>query len=836
MFLVQLNDWLIYILFAAIILTIWHQEYIDAAIISFVIIINAVLGVVQEYRAGKAVEILRNMTAPQAIVRRDGKTLEISAQDVTIGDIVLLDAGRIVPADIRLIESQELQIEESALTGESVPTKKNANEIFSDPKTTIGDQKNMAFMSTVVTAGRGVGVVVNIGLSTEMGHIANILENEESVQTPLEKNLEQLGKTLGKMAIAICLVIFVVGYFQNRDLNEIFLLSVSLAVASIPEGLAAIVAVVLSIGVTKMSKKNAIVKRLVAVETLGSVNIICSDKTGTLTQNKMTVVEFFVNANSTRVAIDMPKNPELMRLSEGMTLCSDATYDDGISTGDPTEVALLVFSDELGINRKKLAENFTRIGEAPFDSDRKMMSVLLQNNSQKSEKIIYTKGAVDNILDISTHILENGEIRELTDEKRKMYLRAMSAMSDKALRTLGLAYRVLSENFSENISATEMEKNLIFVGLLGMIDPPREEVKNSIQVAKNAGITPVMITGDYPNTAFAIAQDLSIANNISEVITGREIDVMRQEEFTQKVLQYKIFARVSPEHKVRIVRALRSHGNIVSMTGDGVNDAPSLNAADIGVAMGITGTDVAKGAADMILLDDNFTTIVQAVEQGRNIYANIKKSVTFLLSCNLGEVIAMFFVLVIGWQSPLLAIQLLWINLVTDSLPAVALGMDRGEKDIMNEKPRNPKDGFFANGAGARTIFFGILVGLATIVAFYLGFAMYGAPIGGDNFATAEARTMAFITLVFAQLFFALSIRSEHESMISRETFSNFYLIGAVALGIILQILIVSIPVLAQIFKLTAIPTSTWLLVTALALVPAIINEIRKFFKTKKSS
>ena len=831
MFLAQLNDWLIYILFAAIILTIWHQEYIDAAIISFVIIINAVLGVAQEYRAGKAVEILRNMTAPQAIVRRDGKTLEISAKEVTVGDIILLDAGRIVPADIRLIESQELQIEESALTGESVPTKKKANEIFSDPKTTIGDQKNMAFMSTVVTAGRGVGVVVNIGLSTEMGHIANILENEESVQTPLEKNLEQLGKTLGKMAIAICLVIFVVGYFQNRDLNEIFLLSVSLAVASIPEGLAAIVAVVLSIGVTKMSKKNAIVKRLVAVETLGSVNIICSDKTGTLTQNKMTVVEFFVNANSTRVAIDIPKNPELMRLSEGMTLCSDATYDDGISTGDPTEVALLVFSDELGINRKKLAENFTRIGEAPFDSDRKMMSVLLQNNSQKSEKIIYTKGAVDNILDISTHILENGEIRELTDEKRKMYLRAMSAMSDKALRTLGLAYRVLSENFSENISATEMEKNLIFVGLLGMIDPPREEVKNSIQVAKNAGITPVMITGDYPNTAFAIAQDLNIANNISEVITGREIDAM-----SQKVLQYKIFARVSPEHKVRIVRALRSHGNIVSMTGDGVNDAPSLNAADIGVAMGITGTDVAKGAADMILLDDNFTTIVQAVEQGRNIYANIKKSVIFLLSCNLGEVIAMFFVLVIGWQSPLLAIQLLWINLVTDSLPAIALGMDQGEKDIMDEKPRNPKDGFFANGAGARTIFFGILMGLATIAAFYLGFAMHGAPIGGNNFATAEARTMAFITLVFAQLFFALSIRSEHESMISRETFSNFYLIGAVALGIILQILIVSIPVLAQIFKLTAIPTSTWLLVTALSLVPAILNEIRKFFKTKKSS
>ena len=736
----------------------------------------------------------------------------------------MLDAGRIVPADIRLIESQELQIEESALTGESVPTKKNANEIFSDPKTTIGDQKNMAFMSTVVTAGRGVGVVVNIGLSTQMGHIANILENEESVQTPLEKNLEQLGKTLGKMAIAICLVIFVVGYFQNRDLNEIFLLSVSLAVASIPEGLAAIVAVVLSIGVTQMSKKNAIVKRLVAVETLGSVNIICSDKTGTLTQNKMTVVEFFVNSKSTRVTLDMLKNPELMRLSEGMTLCSDATYENGVATGDPTEVALLVFSDEIGINR-----------EAPFDSDRKMMSVLLQNNSQKSEKIIYTKGAVDNILEISTHILENGEIVELTDSKRKMYLSAMSAMSDKALRTLGLAYKMISDN-SEKISAQEMEKNLIFVGLLGMIDPPREEVKNSIQIAKNAGITPVMITGDYPNTAFAIAQDLGIANNISEAITGREIDAMTQEEFTQKVLQYKIFARVSPEHKVRIVRALRSHGNIVSMTGDGVNDAPSLNAADIGVAMGITGTDVAKGAADMILLDDNFTTIVQAVEQGRNIYANIKKSIIFLLSCNLGEVIAMFFVLLIGWQSPLLAIQLLWINLVTDSLPAVALGMDRGEKDIMDEKPRNPKDGFFANGAGARTIFFGILVGLATIVAFYLGFAMHGAPIGGDNFATAEARTMAFITLVFAQLFFALSIRSEHENMISRETFANVYLIGAVLLGIILQILIVSIPALAEIFKLTALPLTTWLIVTGIALVPAILNEIRKFFKTKKSS
>lgn len=831
MFIEQLHDWLIYILFAAIVVTASMGHFTDAIIISLVIVVNAVLGVAQEYKAGKAVEALRNMTSPMAIVRRGGKPQEISSKEIVVGDVILLDAGRIIPADIRLVESQELQIEESALTGESVPSKKDASKIF-DEKTGIGDRRNMAYMSTVVTNGRGVGIVTAIGADTEVGHIANILQTEETVQTPLEKRLEHLGKTLGKLAIGICLLIFVVGYFQGRDLAEIFLIAVSLAVASIPEGLAAIVAVVLSIGVTQMSKQNAIVKRLTAVETLGSVNIICSDKTGTLTQNKMTVVETFVNGKSEKIAVDMKKSAELEKLSAGMTLCSDATYHDGVATGDPTEVALLLLSDEIGVNREKLEKNFSRISEYPFDSDRKLMSVLVNDGK---EKTVYTKGAVDNILNISTHILENGEIREIDEKTKKIYTEAMQAMSDKALRTLGLAYKIVSEK----ISTEEMEKNLIFVGIVGMIDPPRTEVKASIETAKNAGITPIMITGDYPNTAFAIALELGIATNISEAVTGKEIDEMSEEEFTKKVLQYKIFARVSPEHKVRIVRALRSYGNIVSMTGDGVNDAPSLNAADIGVAMGITGTDVAKGAADMILLDDNFTTIVRAVEQGRNIYYNIKKAIMFLLSCNLGEVVVMFIVILIGAQTPLLAIQLLWINLVTDSFPAVALGMDKGEKGIMNEKPRSPNESFFSNGAGKRTILFGVLVGLATILSFYLGYVLEGNVASMFGTASEDTvhdlpRTMAFITLVFAQMFFALSIRSEYESIFSKNTFSNWYLIGAVGLGMILQVMLVNIPVLANIFHLTPMDGQKWLIVIGIAFLPALINEIRKFFMNRK--
>lgn len=828
MFAEQINDWLIYILLVAAILTASMGHPTDSVIILLVVIINATLGVVQESKANKAVEALKNMSSPTSLVRRDGKVTEIASKDVVVGDILLLDAGRIIAADVRLIESQELQIEESALTGESVPSKKDANKIL-DEKAGIGDRKNMAFMSTVVTNGRAEGVVVATGGNTEVGHIAHILDSEETPATPLEIRLEHLGKTLGKIAIVVCIIMAIVSYINTKNWQESAINAVALAVASIPEGLAAIVAVVLSIGVTKMSKQNAIIKRLPAVETLGSVNVICSDKTGTLTQNKMTIVEIFTMDGAKKITEKTENNftESEKLLAKGMFIDSDATLENGVSTGDPTEVALLVLADKLGFDRKKIAKNSSRIAEFPFDSDRKLMSVQIEEDSIKT---VYTKGAIDNILEISTHILKNGKVEKISENNKKEILAKMGEMSDQALRTLGLAYK----ETDSKIEASEMEKNLIFVGMVGMIDPPRIEVKDSIAVAKSAGITPVMITGDYAKTAFAIAKELGIATDFSEAVTGKEIDEMDEKTFSEKVKKYKVFARVSPEHKVRIVRALRSHGNIVSMTGDGVNDAPSLNAADIGVAMGITGTDVAKGAASMILLDDNFTTIVKAVEQGRIIYSNIKKSILFLLSCNLGEVVAMFFVILVGLPTPLQAIQLLWINLVTDSFPAVALGMDKGDSEVMKEKPRSPKESFFSGGAGTRTILLGTLVGIVTIGAFVLGFYEQGLDIFANNFTENQlqySQTMAFMTLIFAQMFLAISMRSDYHTIFSKEFFANKILLATIAISIGLQFILMYTPFLREIFHLEVITGNDWLFVIGLAAIPMIINEIRKFFK-----
>ena len=688
MFIAQLQDWLIYILFAAVIITLFMGEYIDAIIILLVIVLNAVLGVVQEVKAGNAIEALQKMSSPRALVRRNGTIREVDSEDVVPGDILILDAGRFIAADIRLVESANLQIEESALTGESVPSSKDAAAIHHDSKTPLGDRANSAFMSTLVTYGRGVGVVVATGMNTEVGKIAGIIETGEA-QTPLEIRLDELGKTLGKLAIGICVFIFIIALFQGRDLAEMFLISVSLAVASIPEGLAAIVAVVLSIGVTNMSKKNAIVKRLVAVETLGSVNIVCSDKTGTLTQNKMTVTRYFNMEGEASVepGEDNPASTDAKLLAKAMILCSDATYENGEGTGDPTEIALLVFGDALGIDRKSLYAASKRVDEFSFDSERKLMSTL---NRENGGYTVYSKGAIDNLLKICTHVLVKGEAVPITGAHIRKYADAAESMAGKALRTLGAAYKPVDDL----VDPSEMEKDLILAGLVGMIDLPRIEVKPAIEKAKKAGITTMMITGDHRKTAYAIGHELGIADSLEQAVTGQEIDGFTDEEFADRVVNYRIFARVSPEHKVRIVNALQASGNIVSMTGDGVNDAPSLSTADIGVAMGITGTDVAKSASDMILTDDNFTTIISAIEQGRNIYSNIKKSVIFLLTCNLGEVVAMFFTLLAGWAAPLIATQILWINLLTDSLPAIALGMDPGDPDIMKEKPRDPKESF----------------------------------------------------------------------------------------------------------------------------------------------
>lgn len=825
LFVSQLDDTLIYVLLGAIAITLLMEEYTDGIIIAIVILINAILGVIQEVRAGNAIEALRNLASPKAVVRRDGYVKEISSEDIVLGDVVILDTGRYIPADLRLIESTNLQVDESTLTGESVAVLKKAEQVFSNEYIPIGDRINMAYMSTLVTYGRGIGIVIGTGSTTEIGAISTMLGEEEQTKTPLEIRLDQLGKTLGFGTIIICVLLFGISFFQNRDLAEMFLTSVSLAVAVIPEGLAAIVAVVLSIGVTKMAKKNAIIKKLPAVETLGSVNIVCSDKTGTLTQNKMTVKQFFNFTDKTK-KINTDLSAEGILLAQAMVLASDATLENGKSTGDPTEIALLQWADNLKINRKKLLENQPRINELAFDSNRKMMSTL----HQKNEKfVVYTKGAIDNLILKCKYIIENGEIITMSEAHKSTLLNVSESMSEHALRTLAVAFKTLDKP----ISSENFENDLIMIGIVGMIDPPREAVKETIATAKQAGITTIMITGDHINTAFAIAKELGIANNISEATTGAKINNMSQAELEQHIKAYRVFARVSPEHKVNIVKAFKSQGNIVSMTGDGVNDAPSLNVADIGVAMGIVGTDVAKNASDMILADDNFTTIIKAIEHGRNIYNNIKKSVIFLLSCNVGEVIVMLITIVAGLPVPLLATQLLWMNLITDTLPAVALGMDPGDKDVMKEKPRSIDENFFSNGAGKRIIRAGILIGVLTLIAFLLGYYSKGYNPFHKNIPEVihqYARTLAFLTIIACQLFYSFSFRHESKSIFKVGFFSNKFLIGAVMLGISLQFIILQIPLIREAFKLKSIGLNDWILILALGLIPLFTNEIIKFF------
>ena len=830
LFLAQLKDVLIYVLIgAAVINIIAHgtEGIPDALIILTVVLINALVGVIQESKAEKALEALQQMTAPKSLVRRNGEVIEINSEELVPGDILIIDAGRYIPADVRLIESANLQIQESSLTGESVPSEKNADFITSDEKISVGDKENMAFMSTIAIYGRGEGVVVATAMDTEIGKIAKILDEDENMLTPLQIKLEELGKTLGYGALAICGIIFVVGMLQGRQVVEMFMTSISLAVAAIPEGLVAIVAIVLSLGVKSMSRKNAIVRKLPAVETLGAVNIICSDKTGTLTQNKMTVVKTYTLDNLKDISDERNQkaNVDETELIRSFVLCSDASIDGGQDIGDPTEVALVVLGDKFNLEKNTLNAEYKRVGENPFDSDRKLMSTL---NEEGNKFRVHTKGAIDNILMRSNRILVNGEILPITDEAKAKILKVAENMSDDALRVLGVAFK----DVDTEIAPEEMEKDLVVVGIVGMIDPPRIEVKDSIEEAKRAGITPIMITGDHKNTAVAIAKELGIATDISQSLTGSEIDSIPDEKFAKEINNYRVFARVSPEHKVKIVRAFKKQGNIVSMTGDGVNDAPSLKSADIGVAMGITGTDVSKGASDMILTDDNFTTIVHAIEEGRNIYNNIKKTIMFLLSCNLGEVLCVFFATVFGWAMPLVPTQLLWVNLITDTLPAISLGMDPGDKDVMNRKPRDPKESFFAEGAGMRAIVGGVLIGVLTLVAFYLGIIHSGdVPIkeakDGTEIVT-YGRTMAFIVLTFSQLFYSLSMRNSKKTIFEVGFFGNMFLIVSIIISIILQVLLISIPPIAEMFKVTALDPSHWGMVIGLSLIPFAINEIIK--------
>ncbi|MBU5590525.1 calcium-transporting P-type ATPase, PMR1-type [Clostridium sp. MSJ-4] len=819
----QLKDPMIFILLAAAIVSGIMGELSDSVIILLVIFINAIVGTVQESKAEKALEALKKLSTPKAIVKRDGSPKEIPSEEVVPGDIIILDAGRYIPADLRLIETANMKIEESALTGESVPVDKDSRLTFESSDTALGDQRNMTFSSTLVTYGRGTGVAVATGMNTEIGKIAKMLNEEGNEMTPLQKRLAELGKILGIGALIICGLMFLISVIQKRDPFEMLLTAISLAVAAIPEGLPAIVAIVLAMGVQRMIKENAIIRKLPAVETLGSVNIICSDKTGTLTQNKMTVTKVFtLEGLKTIDQLDINKSSDRL-LIDNLVLCNDATYSKDSNTGDPTEIALLEAGANVGTLKEEADVTYKRINELPFDSDRKLMTTV---NSYNKENYVFTKGAIDNLLKISTKAYINGEIKDLTDDIKAQIMDASNSMSDDALRVLGAAYKIIPDN---NISLDSLESDLIFIGLVGMIDPPRLEVKDSIATCKKSGIKTIMITGDHKNTAFAIAKELGISDDPNQAISGADLDKLSQEELNAKIDNYRVFARVSPEHKVNIVKAFKSKGNVVSMTGDGVNDAPSLKIADIGVAMGVTGTDVAKGASDMILTDDNFSTIVSAIEEGRNIYNNIKKSIIFLLSCNLGEIIALFIAILLSWDTPLKPIHILWVNLITDTLPALSLGVDPGDKNVMDNPPRDPKESLFAGGTGVFLVLNGLLIGALTLFAFKYGEAKYDT--------LQHAQTMAFVVLSVSQLFHSLNMRHPEKSIFQIGLFTNKYLILSIIAGIFLQDIIITVPFLAGVFDVYDLNMSDWLFVGILSIIPLVLNEIAKIFiRMKKKS
>ncbi|MBZ4221279.1 cation-translocating P-type ATPase [Bacillus wiedmannii] len=831
----QINDVLVYVLIIAALISAFVGEWADASIIALVVVLNAVIGVVQESKAEQALEALKKMATPKAIVKRNGELKEIPSEHVVPGDIVMLDAGRYIPCDLRLIETANLKVEESALTGESVPVDKDAiyhPAMQSDEQVPLGDQKNMAFMSTLVTYGRGVGVAVETGMNSQIGKIATLLHEADDDMTPLQKSLAQVGKYLGFVAVAICIVMFLIGFLQGRDTLEMFMTAISLAVAAIPEGLPAIVSIVLAIGVQRMIKQNVIIRKLPAVEALGSVTIICSDKTGTLTQNKMTVTHFYSDNTYDHLENLNVNNDTQRLLLENMVLCNDASYNNESQTGDPTEIALLVAGSTFNMQKDHLEKIHQRVNEMPFDSDRKMMSTV---HTYDENYYSMTKGAIDKLLPRCTHIFKNGKIEVLTDADKNQILEAAGTMSQEALRVLSFAFKQYNSN---DVDIDRLEENLIFIGLVGMIDPPRTEVKDSITECKKAGIRTVMITGDHKDTAFAIAKELGIAEEKSEIMIGTELDNISDTELANKINHLNVFARVSPEHKVKIVKALRAKGNIVSMTGDGVNDAPSLKQADVGVAMGITGTDVAKGAADVVLTDDNFSSIVKAVEEGRNIYRNIKKSILFLLSCNFGEIIALFLAILLGWATPLRPIHILWVNLITDTLPALSLGVDPEDPDVMKEKPRHAKESLFS-GSVPFLIFNGAVIGLLTLAAFIAGAKFYTGdtnlfplfPEKIDEDALLHAQTMAFVVLSFSQLVHSFNLRSRTKSIFSIGIFTNKYLVFSLLIGVLMQVCIISIPPLANIFGVHALTMRDWGFVLLLSIIPLVVNEIIKLVK-----
>ena len=834
-FIDQFKDFMIIVLIVAAILSgVVANEWTDAAIIMIVVLLNAILGVIQEARSEAAIDALKEMSTPNAHVRRGGAILEIPSTDIVPGDIVLLEAGDVVPADMRLAKTASLKVEESALTGESVPVEKDSDVLKADD-VALGDRVNMAYANTNVTYGRAEGIVVGTGMNTEVGKIATMLNNADETATPLKENLNQLGKTLTIMILAICVIVFIVGMFTkqgseptNKLIIDMFLVAVSLAVAAIPEGLPAIVTIILALGTQTMAKHKAIVRKLPAVETLGATDIICSDKTGTLTQNQMTVEKIYYNdeLHNDEAPINSD-NPAMM----SMILANDTKIEDGGRLlGDPTETALIQYAFDQNIKVEDLLKKDSRVQEVPFDSERKLMSTV---NHYGDKFFVAVKGAPDELLKRVTKIEKDGQVTPISDSEKETILASNKGMAEQALRVLGLAYKIVDKAYDDP-TTNNVEQDLIFAGLVGMIDPERPEAKAAVAEAKSAGIRTVMITGDHQITAAAIASRLGILEESPDknkaVITGAELDKLSDEYFNEHVQDYSVYARVSPENKVRIVKAWQANNKIVAMTGDGVNDAPSLKQADIGIGMGITGTEVSKGAADMVLADDNFATIVEAIKQGRKVFANIQKAILYLMSCNVGEVLTVFMMTMLGWDI-LMPVQLLWINLVTDTLPAIALGVEPVEPGIMKNKPRGRKSNFFSGGVASSIIYQGILEGVLVLGAYQLGLHV-GPHVGNAAMQHADALTMAFLTLGLIQLFHAFNSKFIHKSIFRAQTFENKWFNGAILISALIMAA-VEIPFLTKIFDVTELDGIQWLVVIVAGLLMIIIVEIVKFFERR---
>lgn len=798
------------------------ESFADVIIILAVVILNAVLGVVQESKAEKAIAALQAMSAATSKVLRDGRIDVVKSEDLVPGDVILLEAGDAVPADCRILECASLKVEESALTGESVPVNKTADRLTAEKDVSLGDRKNMLYMGSTAVYGRGRAVVVGTGMNTEMGKIAGALESAKDEATPLQKKLNGLSKILSFVVLGICVFIFafkllMAGSVTGSLVLDTFMVAVSLAVAAIPEGLATVVTIVLSVGVTRMSKRNAVIRKLTAVETLGCAQIICSDKTGTLTQNKMTVTEHFA--------------PDENLLASAMALCSDAELDaENNAKGEPTECALVNYAFSLGLNKDELKKNSPRVGEAPFDSMRKMMSTVHACGADAPFSslcaggfIQFTKGAPDEVLKRCTHIERDGKRRALTDADREEILAQNKGYADRALRVLAAAYRTYREKPTD-CSPAALEEDLTFVGLTGMIDPVRPEVKAAISECRAAGIRPVMITGDHRDTAVAIAMELGIIDDPAQAITGAELDEISEERFAEEVEKFSVYARVQPEHKVRIVNAWKARGRIVAMTGDGVNDAPSIKSADIGVGMGITGTDVTKNVADMVLADDNFATIVSAVGEGRRIYDNIRKAIQFLLSSNLAEVVAIFLATLMNFTI-LKPVHILWINLLTDTFPALALGVEPAEKDLMKRPPRDPKEGILANGMAWNVLYQGVMVALITLAAFFVGHRLES---GNWHLGeSADGMTMAFLTMSMAEIFHAFNMRSQKQSVFTLKR-QNVVLWGAMLGSLLLTTAVIYVPFLSEAFGFTHINLTEYAVALALAFCVIPIVELVK--------